>query len=163
MTLPCEPGVDTSQKVAEAGSDQGLRVQVLFDAAGHAGAGSELRRAYDIAAACHDGQLRLSGDPYITHPVEVALICQDLGMSPAVQCAAQLHDVLIDTAYTTGQCVCGLIARPRSTRQHCITQGRRRIRPLVWPGVPAEQPAVERGSKRRDATAGTLLSKTSHE
>ena len=81
-------------------------MQVLFDAAGHAGAGSELRRAYDIAAACHDGQLRLSGDPYITHPVEVALICQDLGMSPAVQCAALLHDVLIDTAYTTGQCVC---------------------------------------------------------
>jgi GTP pyrophosphokinase len=102
MTLPCEPGVDTSQKAAEAGSDQGLRAQVLFDGAGHAGAGPVLRRAYDIAAACHDGQLRLSGDPYITHPVEVALICQDLGMSPAVQCAALLHDVL-DTAYTTGQ------------------------------------------------------------
>jgi hypothetical protein len=79
-----------------------LRVQVLFDAAGHAGAGSVMRRAYDIAAACHDGQLRFSGDSYITHPVEVALICQDLGMGPAVQCAALLHDVL-DTAYTTGQ------------------------------------------------------------
>jgi hypothetical protein len=82
MTLPCAAGVGTSQKVVESGRDQGLRVQVLFDAAGHAGAGSVLRRAYDIAAACHDGQLRFSGDSYITHPVEVALICQDLGMGP---------------------------------------------------------------------------------
>jgi hypothetical protein len=103
MTLQCEPGAGTSQKAAEVGGDQGLRVQVLFDTAGHAGAGSVLRRAYDIAAACHEGQLRLSGDPYITHLVEVALICQDLGMSRAVRCAALLHDVLIDTAYDSGQ------------------------------------------------------------
>ena len=103
MTLPCQPGAESSQKVAEVGGDRDLRVQVLFGATGYAGAGSVLRRAYDIAAACHEGQLRLSGDPYITHPVEVALICQDLGTSPAVQRAALLHDVVIDTAYTTGQ------------------------------------------------------------
>jgi hypothetical protein len=103
MTPPRAPAVGTSQKAAEAAGDQGLRVQVLFDAAGHAAAGSVLRQAYDIAAACHDGQLRFSGDSYITHPVEVALICQDLGMGPAVQCAALLHDVLIDTAYSTVQ------------------------------------------------------------
>jgi hypothetical protein len=103
MTSSCVAGADTSHKVAGVGGDQGLRVQVLFDTAGHAGACSPLRRAYDIAAACHYGQLRRSGDPYITHPVEVALICQDLGMSPAVLCAALLHDVIADTAYTSSQ------------------------------------------------------------
>jgi (p)ppGpp synthase/HD superfamily hydrolase len=123
--------VDTSLKVAEAGGDQGLRVQALFDAAGHARASYVLKQAYDIAAAWHDGQLRLSGDPYITHLVEVALICQDLGMGPAVQCAALLHDVLIDTAYTTGQLrrdfsseIAGLVEEV--TRLRCdVRRGRR--------------------------------------
>jgi hypothetical protein len=103
MTLPCEPDVGTSEIAAAACSQAGAPVQALFDAAGATRAGSVLRRAYDVAAAWHEGQLRLSGDAAITHSVEVALICQKLGMGPAVWCAALLHDVLNDTACTTGQ------------------------------------------------------------
>ena len=68
MTLARAPGVDAQPGSSGIGrkKHQGLRVQVLFDAAGQAGAGSVLRRAYDIAAAYHDGQLRLSGDSYVT-------------------------------------------------------------------------------------------------
>ena len=102
MTPPRGPGAGPGREAAGAG-DVASRAQVLFDAAGGAGAESLLRRAYGTAAAWHEGQLRLSGDPYITHPVEVALICQDLGMSPAVRCAALLHDVLNDTACTRAQ------------------------------------------------------------
>src|SRR6478672_9355689 len=38
-----------------------------------------LRRAYDVAARCHRGQFRRSGDPYVTHPVSVATILAGLG------------------------------------------------------------------------------------
>ena len=58
-------------------------------------------RAYDVAAQCHQGQKRRSGDPYITHPVAVATILARLGTSDdQVLCAAILHDTVEDTPYT---------------------------------------------------------------
>jgi hypothetical protein len=57
--------------------------------------------AYDVAAQCHQGQKRRSGDPYITHPVAVAAILARLGTSDdQVLCAAILHDTVEDTPYT---------------------------------------------------------------
>jgi hypothetical protein len=56
-----------------------------------------IRRAYEFAARCHEGQLRKSGDPYITHPVAVAEIAIDSGLDGATVCAALLHDVIEDT------------------------------------------------------------------
>src|SRR5690606_8717181 len=53
---------------------------------------SVLERAYTRAEAAHRGQLRRSGDPYITHPVAVASILADLGMTPPTLAAALLHD-----------------------------------------------------------------------
>ncbi len=60
----------------------------------------DLERAYDVAERCHRGQLRKSGDPYITHPLAVASILADLGMTPPTLCAALLHDTVEDTDYT---------------------------------------------------------------
>ena len=57
-----------------------------------------IRRAYELAARCHEGQLRKSGDPYITHPVAVAETAIDSGLDTATVCAALLHDVIEDTA-----------------------------------------------------------------
>jgi (p)ppGpp synthase/HD superfamily hydrolase len=57
-----------------------------------------IRRAYEVAAAWHHGQTRFSGDPYITHPLAVAMILAGLGASDQALCAALLHDT---TAYTT--------------------------------------------------------------
>jgi GTP pyrophosphokinase len=61
---------------------------------------SVIERAYVTAERAHRGQLRRSGDPYITHPVAVATILADLGMTPATLAAALLHDTVEDTEYS---------------------------------------------------------------
>jgi guanosine-3',5'-bis(diphosphate) 3'-pyrophosphohydrolase len=58
-----------------------------------------LQRAYDVAEAHHRGQLRKSGDPYITHPLAVATILAELGMDTTTLVAALLHDTAEDTGY----------------------------------------------------------------
>jgi GTP pyrophosphokinase len=60
-------------------------------------------RAYLTAEACHRGQVRKSGDPYITHPLAVALIVLGTGADDQTVCAALLHDVLHDTACTEAE------------------------------------------------------------
>jgi guanosine-3',5'-bis(diphosphate) 3'-pyrophosphohydrolase len=60
----------------------------------------ELERAFDIASKAHEGQIRKSGEPYITHPVAVAEILAELGMDQATITAALLHDTVEDTAYS---------------------------------------------------------------
>ena len=59
-----------------------------------------IERAYSAAERAHDGQLRRSGEPYITHPVAVAQILADLGIGPVTIAAALLHDTVEDTEYT---------------------------------------------------------------
>ena len=61
-------------------------------------------RAYHFAADYHRDQRRRSGEPYINHPVEVALIlCKDLHMDEDTICAALLHDTVEDTPATLTQ------------------------------------------------------------
>jgi GTP diphosphokinase / guanosine-3',5'-bis(diphosphate) 3'-diphosphatase len=62
-----------------------------------------IERAYEVAAHWHAGQKRLSGDPYITHPLAVATILAELGMNHETICAALLHDTVEDTAYTLAE------------------------------------------------------------
>ena len=59
-----------------------------------------IERAYAAAEHAHAGQFRMSGEPYITHPVAVALILAELGIGPRTIAAALLHDTMEDTAYT---------------------------------------------------------------
>jgi len=56
-----------------------------------------LRRAYDFAAEQHKAQTRLSGEPYLSHPVEVAHLLADMKLDVTSLCAALLHDVVEDT------------------------------------------------------------------
>jgi guanosine-3',5'-bis(diphosphate) 3'-pyrophosphohydrolase len=56
-----------------------------------------LRRAYDFAAEQHKTQTRLSGEPYLSHPVEVAHVLADMKLDVTSLCAALLHDVVEDT------------------------------------------------------------------
>ena len=58
---------------------------------------SVILRAYMVSAYWHRGQLRRSGEPYITHPVQVARILAEAGADPPMLCAALLHDVPSDT------------------------------------------------------------------
>ncbi len=59
-----------------------------------------IERAYSVAEKAHTGQLRKSGEPYITHPVAVAQILADLGIGSKTIAAALLHDTVEDTDYT---------------------------------------------------------------
>jgi hypothetical protein len=93
-------------------------------------------RAYDVAARCHLGQKRRSGDPYITHPVAVAKILAGLGTADdRMLCAAILHDTVDDTPYTMpelrrdfGACIAEMVAgivmldRLNKSREHKVTQ-----------------------------------------
>ena len=63
----------------------------------------EVIRAYTVAERCHEGQMRRSGDPYITHPVAVATILAELGLSGPTIYAALLHDTVEDTDYSLEQ------------------------------------------------------------
>jgi GTP diphosphokinase / guanosine-3',5'-bis(diphosphate) 3'-diphosphatase len=58
-----------------------------------------VRRAYEIAAERHRDQLRRSGDPYLTHLLEVAHILADMRMDATTLAAALLHDVIEDTEF----------------------------------------------------------------
>lgn len=58
-------------------------------------------KAYNFAKKAHGGIRRLSGEPYIVHPLAVARICcTEIGLGSTSICAALLHDVIEDTEYT---------------------------------------------------------------
>ena len=59
-----------------------------------------IHRAYDVAAAAHEGQFRKTGEPYITHPLAVASILADYGLDAETVAAALLHDTVEDTGLT---------------------------------------------------------------
>jgi len=61
-----------------------------------------LRRAWAVGAAAHAGQMRKSGEPYITHPVAVAHVLADQGLDVETLIAAILHDTIEDTPLTRG-------------------------------------------------------------
>ena len=61
---------------------------------------SKIISAYEFAAKAHEGQMRSSGVPYITHPLAVAYTLLELGMDTDTICAALLHDVVEDTDAT---------------------------------------------------------------
>lgn len=59
-----------------------------------------IRKAYKIAYDAHDGQMRLSGEPYIIHPLEVAMTLAMLKLDTTTISAALLHDVVEDTRFS---------------------------------------------------------------
>lgn len=60
-----------------------------------------IRRAGVAAINAHEGQLRRTGEPYVTHPIAVAGITADLGLDEVTIAAALLHDAVEDTGVTT--------------------------------------------------------------
>ena len=60
----------------------------------------KIKRAYEYAEKAHSGQVRISGDAYIIHPLNVAYILTGLHLDDETICAALLHDVVEDTCTT---------------------------------------------------------------
>ena len=56
-----------------------------------------IEEAYDFALAAHEGQKRLSGEPYVEHPINTALFLANLNLDATTLAAALLHDVIEDT------------------------------------------------------------------
>lgn len=79
--------------VASQSTDLIARVSQYVDDAAQL---DRISSAYDFAERCHDGQTRLSGDPYIVHPLAAATILADLYLDPDTIIAALLHDVIED-------------------------------------------------------------------
>lgn len=108
-TGPEQPRVRMRQRLARFGSGGRSATPVLDPLfavikANHPKADLGLiARAYRTAERWHTGQLRKSGDPYITHPLAVTTILAELGMTESTLCAALLHDTVEDTPYTLAQ------------------------------------------------------------
>ena len=64
---------------------------------------SMIEKAFNLAKEAHNGQCRKSGEPYIIHPLWVAIILADLEMDKETIVAGMLHDVVEDTAVTDEQ------------------------------------------------------------
>jgi GTP diphosphokinase / guanosine-3',5'-bis(diphosphate) 3'-diphosphatase len=78
-----------------------LAGRITESRAGLADTDAELvTRAADLATVAHDGQRRRSGEPYVFHPAEVAVMARRLGMGASAVAAAWLHDVVEDTDIT---------------------------------------------------------------
>jgi GTP pyrophosphokinase len=76
---------DIVDKVTDYAADAGLDI---------------IERAYIYSARVHEGQVRLSGEPYLSHPLEVAGILADMKLDPESVAAGILHDVIEDTPAT---------------------------------------------------------------
>jgi len=61
-----------------------------------------VKKAYDYSLKYHDGQTRASGEPYLIHPLEVALVLAEMKMDPVAVAAGLLHDSVEDTSVTIG-------------------------------------------------------------
>lgn len=75
-----------------------LEKLVLISKEGNSKADTRLvERAFFVSMAAHEGQFRISGEPYFLHPLETAAILAGLGLSSRIVAAGLLHDVLEDT------------------------------------------------------------------
>jgi len=61
---------------------------------------SLIKKAYDYSLKVHEGQTRASGQPYLIHPLEVALVLAEMKMDPVAVAAGLLHDSVEDTSVT---------------------------------------------------------------
>ncbi|MBO4314213.1 MAG: bifunctional (p)ppGpp synthetase/guanosine-3',5'-bis(diphosphate) 3'-pyrophosphohydrolase, partial [Desulfovibrio sp.] len=78
-----------------------IRLQEILDKVSASNKNADLdliRRAHDYAASVHEGQKRLSGEPYLSHPLAVAYTLACMGFDEATVAAGILHDTVEDTA-----------------------------------------------------------------
>jgi guanosine-3',5'-bis(diphosphate) 3'-pyrophosphohydrolase len=94
------PSSDTTDQVTSATLDD---VEDAFREHYPGGDVELLRRAHETAAKAHEGQVRKTGDSYITHPTAVAYMLAQYGLDADTIAAAFLHDVIEDTPLTLGE------------------------------------------------------------
>ena len=98
-----------------------------------------IRRAGLAAITAHEGQLRRTGEPYVTHPIAVADIVADLGLDAPTIVAALLHDAVEDTGVTTEW-----LAREFGDRVAAVVDGVTKLDRLEFDSKEAQQAATIR-------------------
>ena len=98
-----------------------------------------IRRAGLAAIAAHEGQLRRTGEPYVTHPIAVAGIVADLGLDAPTIAAALLHDAVEDTGMTTSW-----LAREFGEQVAAVVDGVTKLDRLEFDSKEAQQAATIR-------------------
>ena len=99
--------MDEEQKIREDADEKLIndafqRLLDSYTASRHRKKVDIITKAFNFARQAHKGVRRLSGEPYIMHPIAVAQIaCEEVGLGSTSICAALLHDVVEDTDYTT--------------------------------------------------------------
>ena len=106
-----------------------------------------LNRAYVYAMKAHGTQKRASGDPYFSHPLEVAAILTDLSVDDATIVAALLHDTIEDTATTRAEIDDAV--RPRDRRAGRGPHQDQEARPRLQAGGAGREPAQAAAGHRR--------------
>ena len=91
-------------------------------------------KAYRLAEKAHGGQLRKSGEPYITHPVSVAAILADMGLDTQSLCAALLHDVVEDTSISLEE-----ISQQFGEEVAALVDGVTKLTKIVFSSVEEQQ------------------------
>lgn len=99
----------------------------------------QLKRAFEYASAAHKGQCRKSGEPFVLHPVEVAIILADLRLDADTITAALLHDVVEDTDAT-----CEDITREFNAQVSELVDGVTKISKIEVENLTDEQAATIR-------------------
>ena len=98
-----------------------------------------IEHAFELARDAHQEQVRRSGEPYITHPLGVALVLADLGLDDVTIAAALLHDAVEDTTITTDD-----IERELGAEVAAIVDGVTKLDRLQFDSKEAQQAATLR-------------------
>ncbi|HEX9505686.1 MAG TPA: bifunctional (p)ppGpp synthetase/guanosine-3',5'-bis(diphosphate) 3'-pyrophosphohydrolase, partial [Acidimicrobiia bacterium] len=98
-----------------------------------------IERAFEMAREAHREQVRRSGEPYITHPLGVALVLADLGLDDVTIAAALLHDAVEDTTVTKSD-----IERELGADVATIVDGVTKLDRLQFDSKEAQQAATLR-------------------
>jgi GTP pyrophosphokinase len=93
-----------------------------------------IKRAYQVAAEAHDGQSRMSGEPFIQHSLATAATLVDLRMDAATVAAGLLHDVPEDTAVTVAE-----IEETFGEEIARLVEGVTKLKKITWTSLEEEQ------------------------
>ena len=116
-----------------------------------------LQRAYVYSAKVHEGQERLSGEPYLVHPLEVAGILTQMRVDDVTVAAGLLHDTLEDTLSTREE-----IARLFGERVAFLVEGLTKIAKIEFTSAreregPESGPIVQTDPGTRKSANGTIM------
>ncbi len=111
-----------------------------------------LRAAFEFAEKSHGGQLRMSGEPYLVHPLEVARIVAQLGMDDESIAAALLHDVIEDTGVTSMQ-----LGAMFGEGVASLVEGVTKLRLNIHPEASARQRAAAETARAAESLRKMLL------